>query len=278
MNKEMPLSEFFGNKISRIIMGGNPFSGNSHVSQKMDGEMEDYYTGENIKKAIIHAMECGINTIQVRTDRHILRLLRELRNEGRMPMWVAQTAPELLSFEGNIHQLMAYNPIAIYHHGTSADALFKAGKYDIIQDHLRAMRKTGKPVGIGTHMPQLIEYAEENKWDVDFYMACVYNLSAANRDSSAITGISNSEEPFFESDIPIMYKTIRSVDKPCLTFKILGATRRCVSDDMVKEAFAEAFENIKLNDSVVVGMYQRERDQIKMDSDIVKELGHLNKR
>ncbi|MHB1152184.1 MAG: hypothetical protein ACYCWE_15755 [Eubacteriales bacterium] len=273
MNCEMPLSDFLGNKISRLVMGGNPFSGNSHVSHQMDSEMEDYYTGANIKKAITHAMDCGINTIQVRTDKHILRLLRELRNEGRVPMWVAQTAPELLSFEGNIHQLMAYDPIAIYHHGSSFDALFKDGNYDIIRDHLKIMRRTGKPVGIGTHMPQVIEYAEEHKWDVDFYMACVYNLSVADRVSSAVTGISNSGEPFFESDIRIMYKTIRSVGKPCLAFKILGATRRCVSDNAIKEAFSEAFDNIKQNDAVVVGMFQRDCDQIKMNSDIVKETG-----
>jgi hypothetical protein len=276
MNKNMPLADFFGNKISRLIMGGNPFSGNSHVSREQDNEMEDYYTGDNIKKAIVHAMECGINTIQVRADRHILRLLRELRNEGHMPMWVAQTAPELLSFEGNINQLMVYNPIAIYHHGTSTDAYFKAGRYDIIKGRLNIMQKTGKPVGLGTHMPEVIEYAEEHGWDVDFYMACVYNLSAVDRISSAVTGVSNSGEPFFESDIPIMYKTIRSVSKPCLAFKILGATRRCVSDESIKAAFAEAFANIKRNDSVVVGMYQKQRDQIRMNSDIVKELGYGN--
>lgn len=274
MNREMPLSDFFGHKISRLIMGGNPFSGNSHVSRKADDEMEDYYTGENIKKAIVRAMECNINTIQVRTDKHILRLLRELRLEDRMPMWVAQTAPELLSFEGNIRQIMAYDPIAVYHHGSSLDTYFKDGNYGIIQDHLRIMRKTGKPVGLGTHMPQVIEYAEEHHWNVDFYMACVYNLSQTDRVSSASTGISNSDEPFFDSDIEIMYKTIRSVAKPCLAFKILGATRRCGSDESVKEAFREAFSNIKRSDAVVVGMFQKDRDQIKMNSDIVKETGH----
>lgn len=272
-NLQMPVSDFFGHKISRLIMGGNPFSGNSHVSARADAEMEDYYTGENIKKAVVHAMECGINTIQVRTDRHILRLLRELRNEGRMPMWVAQTAPELASFEGNITQLTAYGPIAIYHHGSSFDSLFKAGEFGIIREHLKIMRRTGRPVGIGTHMPEVIGYAEEHGWDVDFYMACVYNLSSVDRISSAVTGIANSDEPFFDSDIPVMYKTIRQTSKPCLAFKILGATRRCSSDNSVRDAFAEAFACIKPHDAVVVGMYQRDRDQIAMNAGIVRETG-----
>jgi hypothetical protein len=74
-------------------------------------------------------------------------------------------------------------------------------------------------------MPAVIEYAEEHRWDIDFYMACVYNISRIDRVSSSITGKANAEEPFFEGDIPIMYKAIRSVDKPCLVFKILGAAR-----------------------------------------------------
>ncbi|MDD4772049.1 MAG: hypothetical protein PHZ09_00395 [Eubacteriales bacterium] len=270
--QNMPAADFYGHKISRLILGGNPFSGNSHISRSMDEEMEDYYTAENIKKAVVRALECGINTIQVRADRHMMRLLRELRNEGHMPMWVAQTAPELLSFEGNIRQLMAYDPVGIYHHGSVTDSLFKEGRYDVIRSRLDVLRKTGKPVGLGTHMPQVIVHAEERNWDVDFYMACVYNLSAADRVSSAVTGIANAGEPFFESDIPIMYETVRSVSKPCLVFKILGATRRCASYESVRSAFAEAFANIKPGDAAVVGMFQRDGDQIKMNADIVREV------
>jgi hypothetical protein len=180
--------------------------------------------------------------------------------------WIAQTTPESLSYEGNIKQMAAFGPIAIHHHGSVTDKLFKAGEYDEIKRRLMEIRKTGLPVGLGTHMPQIMEYAEENHWDIDFYMACVYNLSRIERTSSAITGKSNEDEPFFEEDIPVMYKAIRSTGKPCIAFKILGSTRRCQTQETVKAAFVEAFRNIKPIDVVLVGMYPKDLDQVALNA------------
>jgi hypothetical protein len=257
-------------QITRLVIGGNPFSGNSHVSRSLDNEMEDYFTCEKIKKTLFRCMECGINTMQLRGDKHILRMMREFRAEGGTMHWIAQTTPESRSFEGNVKQMAAGGAIAIYHHGTVTDELFKKGEYDELTRRLAEIRKTGLPVGLGTHMPGVIQYAEENHWDIDFYMACVYNLSRIDRVSSAITGKSNEEEPFFEEDIPVMYKTIRSINKPCLAFKILGATRRCQTQESVKAAFAEAFRNIKSIDVVNVGMYPKDLDQVSLNSEYTR--------
>lgn len=264
----IPLGEA---NISRLIVGGNPFSGNSHVSRRMDADMEDFFTTERIKQTFRACESSGINAAQLRGDKHILRILREYRLQGGRMHWIAQTTPESLSFETNIRQIASYGPVAIYHHGTVTDALFKAGEYQELQRRLEIIRQTGVPVGLGTHMPEVIEYAETHSWHVDFYMACVYNLSRANRVSSAVTGISNEEEPFFEEDIPVMYRMIRQVHKPCLAFKILGATRRCATQDQVRDAFLEAYANIKPSDAVVVGMYPRDIDQMTLNSHYARE-------
>ena len=63
-----------------------------------------------------------------------------------------------------------------------------------------------------------------------------------------------------------MYRMIRQVSKPCLAFKILGATRRCATQETVRAAFDEAFENIKDTDAVVVGMYPKNEDQPRLNS------------
>ena len=258
----------FGNvEITRLLIGGNPFSGNSHVSRFMDEEMMDFFTTDRIKKILFRCMECGINTVQLRGDKHIMRILREFRAEGGKLHWIAQSTPESASYEGNIRQMAEFDPIAIYHHGTVTDKLFKDGEYEEIKRRLLEIRKTGFPVGLGTHMPQVMEYAEENHWDIDFYMACVYNLSRIDRVSSAITGKANEDEPFFEEDIPVMYKTIRAVSKPCITFKILGSTRRCQTQETVKAAFAEAFQNIKASDVVNVGVYPKDIDQVALNAE-----------
>jgi len=258
-------------QITRLVIGGNPFSGNSHMSRAKDEEMMDFYTTERIKKVLFRCMECGINTVQLRGDRHIMRILREFRAEGGNLHWIAQSASEMKSFEGNVKQMADAGAVGIYHHGTITDQLFKAGEYNEISRRLSEIRKTGLPVGLGTHMPSVIEYAEEHHWDIDFYMTCVYNLSRIERESSVVTGKANEDEPFFEEDIPVMYKTIRSVDKPCIAFKILGAARRCQNQETVKAAFAEAFRNIKASDVVNVGVYPKEIDQVALNAEYTKQ-------
>ena len=133
------------------------------------------------------------------------------------------------------------------------------------------MRDAGVSVGLCTHMPQVVEYAEEH-FDVDYYMTCLYNLSRIDRISSAITGKMENGEPFYEEDRQLMYKTIKSVSKQCHAFKILGAGRLCETPEEVENAFADTFANIKDTDVVVVGMFQKYTDQIKINSDIVKKI------
>ena len=267
----LPLVSLGNVQISRLLIGGNPFSGNSHVSRAMDEEMLDFFTCERIKQTLFRCMECGITAVTLRGDKHIIRVLREFRAEGGNLHWIAQSIPEAISFDLNVKQMADAGAAAIYHHGTVTDQLFKDGEYDEIKRRLLEIRKTGLPTGLCTHMPEVIEYAEEHRWDIDFYMACVYNISRIDRVSSAVTGISNEEEPFFEEDIPVMYKTIRSAGKPCIAFKILGATRRCQNQEMVQKVFEEAFGNIKPSDAVDVGVYPKDIDQVALNAEYTRK-------
>ena len=225
----LPTIQLGDTKITRLIIGGNPFSGNSHVSAAMDDEMQDYFTTDKIK-GILHNCELnGINAAQMRGDKHIMRILREYRLEGGRIEWLVQTASEIESLEGNVSSIMKYKPAAIYLHGTTTDALFKKGDIEGIKRRLNIIRASGRPVGLCSHMPEAIRRCEEENWGADWYMCCVYNLSRADRVSSAITGKANEDEPFFEEDIPVMYEAIRSVKKPCMAFRYRGhqAVRNC---------------------------------------------------
>lgn len=259
-------------ELTRLIVGGNPFSGNSHVSANMDAEMENFFTTKAIKDTLAACVANGINTAQLRADKHIMRILREFRLEGGRIHWIAQTASEVRSFEGNINQIMQYDPVAIYHHGTVTDELYKNGEIAEIKRRLEIMRKTGKPAGLCSHMPDVLLRAEEEKWGADWYMCCVYNLSREDRVSSAVTGMANFGEPFFDEDIPVMYQTIRQLPKPCMAFKILGATRRCGKREDIEAAFQEAYDNIKPSDGVIVGMFPKHSDQVRENCEIVKTI------
>ena len=63
--------------VSRLILGGNPISGFSHISPETNKEMIDYYTSEHIQWAWDTCQSNEINTIQTRGDRHIMRTLNE---------------------------------------------------------------------------------------------------------------------------------------------------------------------------------------------------------
>jgi hypothetical protein len=53
----------------------------------MDNEMMDYYTTAGILQLLHRCEECGINTMQLRGDKHIIRVLREYRMDGGTMNW-----------------------------------------------------------------------------------------------------------------------------------------------------------------------------------------------
>jgi len=225
--------------VSRLIVGGNPFSGNSHQSGQLSADMRDYYTNEKIKETLRECERCGIDTIQARGDNHIMRMLNEYWNEGGQLQWIAQTASERASIPANISQIASCGAIACYHHGSKTDKLFKEGKLDTVKDMLAVMKDNGMPAGLGTHEPEVIKYAEDNNFDADFYMLAFYNLSKRN-------------ETYLPEDREAACQIIQQVDKPFLAFKIMAAGR-----NEAEESFEYAYENIKPTDAVVIGIFTK---------------------
>jgi hypothetical protein len=271
MPPALPTVRFAGKDVSRLIIGGNPFSGYSHYSPEWDNEMMDYFTAERIKATLFACERHGLTAMQSRADRHIMRVLREYRNEGGSLHWIAQIASELADLKGNIRQIAAAGAIATYHHGSRSDNLWHAGRIDEAQELLKAMRVCGLAVGMGSHVPEVIEYVEERGWDVDFYLCSVYNLSRRHRESQLVSGNRN-EEVFDDADRERMFGVIRAVSKPCLVIKILGAGRNCQTPEQTRETFRHTFASIKPSDMVVVGMFPKHRDQVEENTRCVREV------
>ena len=261
-------------EVTRLISGGNPLCGNSHLSPERDAEMQAYFTAEQIV-AYFHRLQAqGINALQARGDYHRLLYWLELfKREGGRLHWIAQTASEMADTATNIRVLAAAGAIGIYLHGTKTDNLWLEGRIDTAYDALRHIRDSGVQVGLGTHMPEVIEYAEEKGWDIDFYMACFYNLNREKRESALVArerGDAGAPEyhqgKFLHDDPPRMCAALRATQKMCLAFKILAAGRRCGTQPEVAAAFHFAFANIKPKDAVVVGMFPKHEDQIALNA------------
>ena len=255
----LPRIKIGNREVSRLIVGGNPFSGNSHQTGQLSKEMRDYYTNEKIKETLRECERCGINTIQARGDNHIMRMLNEFWNEGGKLQWIAQTASERASIPANIGQIASCGAIACYHHGSRTDSLFKAGKLDSVKDMLTAIKDNGMPAGLGTHDTDVIRYAEDNNFDVDFYMMAFYNLS-------------RRKETYLPEDREAACEIIKQVDKPVLAFKIMAAGR-----NEPQEAFRYAYENIKPTDAVVVGVFTKyQPNQVQEDADLARKFMSLS--
>jgi len=253
----LPLVPFGPHRVSRLIVGGNPVSGNSHVSAELSREMRDYFTSANAKRLLSACEQAGVNTWQSRGDRHILRLLNEYRLEGGRIQWIAQTASELADIPRNVREIAAAGAIGIYHHGSQTDRFWLSGKIEQAREILKAMRQAGVQVGLGTHLPEVVDYVESKGWDLDFYMTCVYNLSQG--------------ETFHDADRERMLKRVCQSPKQCLIFKVYGASRKCGSRREMQDALRLVAQYAKPQDCVVIGMFPKYKEQVRENQELVRE-------
>jgi len=258
--------------ITRLIIGGNPFKGNSHLSPEMNADMQSYFTVDRIKKTLFDCERHGINTVQLRGDEHMLAVMREYWAESGKMHFIVMTAAEQRNQVAHVKKVARFGATAVYMHGTWVDNHYLRGDLTEVREVAKAIRDTGVTAGIGTHMPEVIEMVEEEDWDLDFYIASLYNLSKKKRESAVVSGNFGSKEHFDHGDRFKMLEAIRSTDKTCLAIKILGASRLCESGNAVREAFETAYNGIKPIDACVVGMFPKHSDQVAQNTGFVRDI------
>jgi len=270
---KMKTADFLGMKISRLVVGGNPFAGYSYITDKISGgEMMDYYTADNIIKTLKYAETLGYTAFIATACEFSRRYYRQYKNEGGALKWIAQThAP--LDMRASVNNAIENGAIAIFHQGTSGDDLFERKQIETMRANLKEMRRAGVPVGIATHVPAHIDIAE-NEFDADFYMACLHNMRRDNegRISSSISGLKNEPHKFVYEDRAQMLGKIRELSKPCIAFKILAGGNYSFDKKDLKQCFTETYSGIKPNDIATVGVFMRDGDQLKENALLLEEV------
>lgn len=249
-------------EVSRLTVGSNPFTGKSHLSPDVDTDMKSYFSEEKAFEMLRKCEDVGINAVQSRGSMPIMDLIYRYRTSGGKLLWLAQTGKDLATFDDELDELMKRSPSCVCIHGELSDQLYLYGRLDILPSLVDKIRKKNVPVGICSHFPEVLTYAEENNVRPDYYMASLYNISQPDRSHDK----NPTGERFEDSDIPKMYKVIRSLSAPTIALKILGAGRRCESQDQVKAAFDEAFSSMKRGDGVLVGMFDKYEDQVSLNA------------
>jgi len=259
-------------RVGRFIVGHNPLCANSHISEQLDAEMREHFTDANVLALYRRAEQLGLRTFMIRGDYRMLHWLELYRRAGGKMNVLAQTASEMHDIFANIRVLAAAGAEAVYHHGTQTDKFWREGRIAHTLDYLKCMRDCGVAVGLGSHQPEVLDYAVQHDWDVDFYVASFYNLSREPRESSIVAGRPQyDKEHYLPEDREAMVGRIRQLNKPALAIKILAAGRHCHSQEQVQEAFRYAFANIRPTDAVVVGLFPKHQDQLGLDLQYAQE-------
>ena len=270
----IPSVSFGPYRISRLIVGSNPICGYSHLNRLMSQIMSDYFTVDQVVMFLRHCTEVGITTFQSSYSDKIDKSLRRFREQGHQIQWICLANGDLLTDPNALHELIrTHKPIGIAHHGGVTDTRFRERQMDKVEEFLKRVRDTGVQVGLSTHNPKVVEYVEEENWDLDFYMTCFYQVTRTKSELKAELGRVPLGETYLADDPDRMCSMIRKTRRTCLGFKILAAGRRCENDSQVENAFEFAFDNIKPIDATIVGMFPLYKDHPKINAALTRKHG-----
>jgi hypothetical protein len=268
----LPCVTWNGRRISRLLIGHNPFKGQSHYYSALDAEMKEWYRPElgHDLEILDRCEECGINTAQFGAP-VMHSILRRHKERGGRIQWIATFYgreggdPEL-----ELEEILNVDPrpIGVYYYGGRLDELFLQGRIQEATENVKRLRDTGLLVGVGSHLPELMDSIESMGWDVDFYETCVYTVYADKKTAR----IERDNEVFEDADRERMFEFIKRASKPCIAFKVLAAGRKCRTEEDTRAALEYAFSHIKETDVVLVGMWQKYRDQVAQNAEWTREI------
>jgi len=267
-------TDFFGTRITRMIIGDNPVTGHSYIQDLIPGEeMKAYYTQDKIVELYFRCEELGFDTILPLAMPEIFGALRKYRSlGGKLNIIFQPYNPTPL--EQNLDEMMEFAPLATYLQGSNGDMLLENGDKDTLLRNIELVKKTGLPTGLASHVPEYVLQSERENWGVDFYMTCLYNLRRGRRGepSGFITGKTKIGIEFYPEDRFEMFEAIKQVKKPCIAYKFLAGGNVFREQPLEKygeiceKYVAETYANIKPGDLTCVGVFQRDFDQLAMNA------------
>ena len=246
----MEYVRFGGLKVSRFIIGSNPFSGFSHQGPEMDQRMMHYYSVDRIKKTLVEAERLGINSIVARTDHHVMRMLMEHRDGGGALQWFAQTCPEVGPQQMCVERAIKGQAVACHLHGGVMDHLHANGRLREIIPVVEMVRQAGMLAAVAAHNSEVIRWAMDNL-ELDYFMCSYYNPIPRGMNPEHVSGL---EEVYLEEDRRAMTGLIQELPCPVIHYKIMAAGRNDPS-----AAFRFATSKMRENDAVCVGIYNESK-------------------
>jgi hypothetical protein len=253
-NNTIPTGRIGNVTFSRLIAGGNPFSGWSHSRDlKYISELfKAYSTDEKILQTLEMYEENGINTILAGGVRVLDRYWNE---RGGKIQWIAQTHPKVNDLTTDIKRAIDKGAVAAYIQGGIGDKWVKNNRLDLIAKTIEFIKQNGIPAGIGGHSIEVPIACEEVGIEADFYMKTLHHgnyWSVTPKEERIEWNVDsfspNDHDNIWALDPERTIEFMKTVDKPWIAFKTLAAGAIRPS-----EGFKYAFDNGA--DFICVGMF-----------------------
>lgn len=246
----LPTVDFCGLRLTRLLLGANPFGGFSHQNSARDEAMRSWHTPERIMETWDRAWKAGINTFVTNNEtKHVIETTEKYLSGGGPMQWIAQVSYRTYdSMEQSIDRAAAIGCRALYFHGGLVDELFSRRDVNCIRRWVEYGKRKGFPVGVAAHNLQAHEWVNDLQI-VDFHAVPFFNCGSVHHRSGG--------ERFQLEDVFQATALIRALPRPCIAYKILGAGR---IDPFM--GFDYALRNIKAGDVINVGMNRLDNDRM----------------
>jgi hypothetical protein len=262
-------------KISRLIIGGNQFSGWSHSRDLpyLRGLFRAYATDEKIMQTLELCEETGINAIITAASGYLNRYWKE---RGGRIQWIAQVHPKTNDLTTNIKQAIDQGAVGAYVQGGIGDSFVKHGRPDLLGKAVDFIRQNGLIAGIGGHSSEVPMTVEKAGIKPDFYMKTLHqgNYWSATPKAERVEFNVDSGSPYDHDNIWSItpeetIEFMKTVKTPWIAYKVLAA-----GAIHPREGFRYAFENGA--DFICVGMFDFQiRENVLIARDILS--GTLNR-
>jgi len=267
--KGLPAGRIGGVEVSRLIIGGNQFSGWSHSRDLayLRDLFKAYSSQEKIMETLEICEENGVNAIITSSSGYLAKYWKE---RGGKIQWIAQVHPQSDDLTSDIKRAIDEGAVGAYVQGGVGDSFVKNGRVDLLAKAVDFIKQNGLIAGIGGHSVEVPIAVEKAKIDVDFYMKTLHhgNYWSATPKEKRVEFNVDSGSPYDHDNIWEIApeKTIefmKNVEKPWIAFKVLAAGAIHPS-----EGFKYAFENGA--DFVCVGMFDFQvRENVIIARDIL---------
>ncbi len=250
----LPSGKIGNVKISRLIIGGNQFSGWSHSRdlKYLRQLFLAYSSEEKIMDTLEAAEQAGINAIITSASGYLNKYWEQ---RGGRIQWIAQVHPKTTDLTGDIKRAIDHGAVGAYVQGGVGDSFVKNGRADLLGEAVEFTKKNGLIAGIGGHSIEVPIAVEKAGIKPDFYMKTLHHgnyWSATpkedrvefNVDSGSLLDHDNIWSITPEKTIEFM----KNVQTSWIAFKVLAA-----GAIHPLEGFRYAFENGA--DFVCAGMF-----------------------